>query len=327
MNFQIPTKFGRFTQRAALVSTICIGTVFAQVYPNRPIQLIVGSSAGGGGDTAARLVAQPLGELLGQTIVIENKPGAGGNIGADMVAKAAPDGYTLLWAYTGHVINPGLYAKLPFDTVRDFSPVAIVATNQTMLVVRPGLPVNNVQELIALARREPGKYTMGTLTGSSQHLAGELFKSLAKIDILFVPYKGAGQALNASLAGEIDVMFNTVAVLQPHIKAGKLRALAVAGKTRSPVVPDVPTISESGLPGFSSIGWYGVVAPANTPADVVAKLSDAITKIMARPEIKSRMLSMGNEPVAMSTAAFDSFIREEIPRWAKVIKDAKIPTE
>jgi len=300
---------------------------YAQNFPNKPLRMIVGSPAGGGGDTTARLITQPLGELLGQSFVIENRPGAGGNIGADAVAKAAPDGYTLLWAYTGHVINPGLYAKLPFDTVRDFAPVAMVATNQTVLAVRPSLPINSVQDLVAYARREPGKLNMGSLTGSSQHLAGELFKSTAGITIQYVPYKGAAQALTALLGGEIDLMFNTLTIMQPHMKSGKVRALAVTGKTRSAAAPEVPTIAESGYPAFSSVGWYGVIAPARTPAPVVARLHEGITKVLASSDTRTRLLAGGNEPVQMSTAEFDAFIRDEIPRWAKVIRDARIPQE
>ena len=310
----------------ALAATFT-GLAGAQTFPSKPLRMIVGSPAGGGGDTTARIVTAPLAEVLGQPVVIENRPGAGGNIGADLVAKAAPDGYTLLWAYTGHVINPGLYARLPFDTVRDFAPVAMVATNQTLLAVRPGLPINSVRDLVAYAKREPGKLSMGTLTGSSQHLAGELFKTTAGINILYVPYKGAAQALNALLGGEIDVMFNTLTIMQPHVKSGKVRALAVTGKTRSTVQPDLPTISESGYPGFSSVGWYGVIATGKTPPAVVARLHEGITKVLATAETRGKLLALGNEPVQMSTAEFDEFIRDEIPRWAKVIKDAKIPAE
>ena len=178
-------------------------------------------------------------EMLGQPVVVENRPGAGGNIGADVVAKAPPDGYTLLLAYTGHVINPGLYAKLPFDTVRDFSPVTMLATNQTVLVVHPSVPAKTVKELIALARAKPGKFTVGSLPGSSQHLAGELFKSMAKLDLLFIPYKGNSQALTGLMSGEVDVMFNTMTIVQPHVRSGKMRALAVTGKSRSQLMPEV----------------------------------------------------------------------------------------
>ena len=306
---------------------LCIGAAPAQSYPTKPIRLIVGSPAGGGGDTVARTVTQPLAEMLGQPIVVENRPGAGGNIGADVVAKAPPDGYTLLLAFTGHVINPGLYAKLPFDTVRDFAPVTMLATNQTVLVVHPSVPAKTVKDLIALARAKPGKFTAGSLPGSSQHLAGELFKSMAKLDLLFIPYKGNSQALTGLMSGEVDVMFNTMTIVQPHVRSGKMRALAVTGKSRSQLMPEVPTIAEAALPGFSSVGWYGIIAPAKTPDAVTEKLHQSLTKILESADVRQRLVAMGNEPVGTRPKEFDAFIKEEIPRWSKVILDAKIKLE
>ena len=299
----------------------------AQPYPAKPVRVIVGSAAGGGGDTVARTLSQPLAEALGQPVVVENRPGAGGNIGADVVAKAPPDGYTLLLGYTGHVINPGLYPKLPFDTVRDFSPVTMLATNQTVLVVHPSVPAKSVKELIALAKANPGKFTVGSLPGSSQHLAGELFKSMAKLNLLFIPYKGNAQALTGLMSGEVDVMFNTMTIVQPHVRSGKMRALAVTGKTRSQLMPEVPTVSEAALPGFSSVGWYGILAPAKTPDAVVDKLHQALRTILNSAQVKQRLVGMGNEPVGTGPKEFDAFIREEIPRWSKVIKDARIKLE
>lgn len=298
-----------------------------QTYPAKTIRLIVGSSAGGGGDILARTVAQRLSEALGQPVVIDNRPGAAGNIGAEIVAKAPADGYTLLFAFTGHVINPGFYAKLPFDTINDFAPVTLLATNQTVLVVHPSLPVQSVRELIALAQARAGKLSMASLPGSSQHLAGELFKSMAGVDILFVPYKGNGPALNDVLAGHVDMMFNTMTLAQPFIKAGKLRALAVAGEKRSQLMPELPTISETGLPGFSSTGWYGILAPAKTLREVVSRLNQSLVKILAEPELKQRLISTGNEPVGDTPEQFDAFIRSEIPKWAKVIREAHIKAE
>jgi tripartite-type tricarboxylate transporter receptor subunit TctC len=289
--------------------------------------LIVGSPAGGGGDTVARTVSPAASEMLGQSIVIENRPGSGGNIGADYVAKSAPDGYTLLLAFTGHVINPGLYRKLPFDTLRDFAPITMLATNETVLVVHPSVPARAVKELIAVAKARPGQLTVGALPGSSQHLAGELFKSMAKIDILFVPYKGNAQALTGLLSGEVDVMFNTMTLMQPHIRSGKVRALAVTGKHRSRVLPELPTIAEAALPGFSSVGWYGILAPVHTPDAIVQKLNQVFVKALNAPEVRKRLLTLGNEPVGNSTSEFDAFIREEIPRWTRVIRDAGIKLE
>jgi tripartite-type tricarboxylate transporter receptor subunit TctC len=293
-------------------------------YPVKPIRIIVGSSAGGGGDTMARLIAQPMMTALGQQVVIDNRPGAGGNIGADIVAKAPADGYTLLFVFSGHVVNPSLYPKLPFDTVRDFAPVTMLSRNESMLVVHPSLPVKNVKELIALAKQNPGKYSIGALPSSSQHLASELLKLQAGIDLLFVPYKGNGPALADLLGGQIQVMFNTIAITMPHVQSGKLRALAVAGARRSRLAPDLPTVSEAGLPGFASSGWYGIVAPAATPRAIVNRLSETLRAVVKSPEIVERMAASGNEPVGSTPEEFDRFIREEIPKWAKVIRQAKI---
>lgn len=295
-----------------------------QTYPVKPVRLIVGSPAGGGGDAVARTVGPSLAEMLGQPVIVDNRPGSGGNVGADFVAKAPPDGYTLLFAFTGHVINPGLYSKLPFDTVRDFQPVTMLATNQTVLAVHPSVPARSVKELVALARAHPKKFTVGALPGTSQHLAGELFKSAAKLDMLYVPYKGNAQALTALMSGEIDVIFNTLAITLPQIRANRVRALAVTGKTRSQLMPELPTIAEAALPGFSSVGWYGIVAPAKTPPAVIERLYEAIAKVLGSADVRQRFMGMGNEAAAMTPRDFDAFIREEIPRWSKVIADAKI---
>jgi tripartite-type tricarboxylate transporter receptor subunit TctC len=300
------------------------GAALAQTYPIKSIRLIVGSSAGGGGDTFARVTAQALSNALGQQVVIDNRAGAGGNIGADLVAKAPPDGYTLLFVYTGHVLNPSLYPKLPFDTVRDFAPVALLATNESFLLVNPAVPAKSLAELIALAKQSPGKYTIGALPSSAQHLGSELFKLRAGIDLLFIPYKGNGPALTDLLGGQLDAAFNTVAITLPLVQAGKLRALAVAGERRSKLAPGVPTMIEAGLPGFSFFGWYGIVAPAKTPDAVVKRLNEALVRIMKSPDILDRIAAMGNEPVGSTPAEFDKFIRDEIPKWGKVIRDAKI---
>lgn len=305
----------------------CAGAASAQAYPVKPVRFIVGSPAGGGGDTVARVVAQPLSELLGQQIIVENRPGSGGNIGADVVAKAPPDGYTLLMAFTGHVINPGLYGKLPFNTLNDFAPITLLATNQTLLAVHPSVPVKSVKELISFARSNPGKFTFGSLPGSSQHLAGELFKSMAKLNLLFVPYKGNAQALTGLMSGEVDIMFNTMTLLQPHVQTGKVRALAVTGKTRSSLMPELPTIHEAALPGFSSVGWYGMLAPAKTPPAVIEALHKGFAKVLSAGNARQRLVAMGNEPVGLGPRDFDAFIRQEIPRWSKVIQDAGIRLE
>ena len=295
-----------------------------QAYPSKPIRLIVGSSAGGGGDTFARVVSQALAGVFNQQIIIDNRAGAGGNIGADLVAKAPPDGYTLLFVFTGHVLNPSLYPKLPFDTVRDFAPIALLATNESVLVVHPAIPAKSLTELIALAKKNPGKYTMGALPSSAQHLGSELFRFKAGIDLLFIPYKGNGPALTDLMGGQLDMAFNTVAITLPLIQAGKLRALAAAGERRSRLMPDLPTLNEAGLPGFSFFGWYGIVAPARTPDAIVKRLNQALVQAVKSPDIAERAAAMGNEPVGSTPAEFDKFIRDEIPKWAKVIRDAKI---
>jgi tripartite-type tricarboxylate transporter receptor subunit TctC len=296
----------------------------AQQYPTKPIRIIVGSSPGGGGDTVARLMSQAMSTQLGQPVVVDNRAGASGNVGADIVAKAPGDGYTLLFVFTGHVVNPTLYPKLPFDTVRDFVPIVMLATTESMLVVHPSLPVKSVTELIALAKQNPGKYTIGALTSGSQHLGSELFKLKAGINLLFVPYKGNAAALTDLLGGQIHMGFNTVNITLPHVQSGKLRALAVAGARRSKLVPDLPTVSEAGVPGFSSSGWYGFVAPARTPHPIVTRLNQTLVGIVRSPEIVERLAGMGTEPVGSTPEEFDKFIRQEIPKWAKVIAEAKI---
>jgi tripartite-type tricarboxylate transporter receptor subunit TctC len=272
----------------------------------------------------ARLVAQALTPALGQQVIVDNRPGAGGNIGADIVAKASPDGCTLLFVFSGHATNPSLYSKLPFDTVRDFAPVTMLATNESVLVVHPSLPVKSVKELIALAKQNSGKYSIAALPSSSQHLGSELFKLQAGIDLLFVPYKGNGAALADLLGGQVQVMFNTLAVTMPHVRSGKLRALAVAGTGHSKLAPDLPTVSEAGLPGFAFNGWYGIVAPAKTPSPIIARLNQTLVRIVKTPDIAERIVGMGNEPVGSTPAEFDQLIRREIPKWAKVIREAHI---
>jgi len=296
----------------------------AQRYPSKSIRMIVGSSAGGGGDTLARLVSQGLTAQFRQQVIVDNRPGAGGNIGADLVAKAPPDGYTILFAFSGHVYNPSLYSKLPFDTVRDFAPITMLARNESVLIVHPSVPAKSVQELIAIAKKNPGKYTIGALPSSAQALGAELFKLKAGIDLLFVPYKGNGPALVDVVGGQLDTMFNTLAISLSLVQSGKLRALAVAGEHRSKLAPDLPTVSEAGLPGFSFVGWYGIVAPAGTPHAVVRRLNEALVQVVKSPDMTQRILSQGNEPVGSTPEEFDRFIREEIPKWAKVIKDARI---
>jgi tripartite-type tricarboxylate transporter receptor subunit TctC len=315
-------------QATALLLAVSLGaTSHAQDYPARPIRLIVGSSAGGGGDGVARVTAAKLTALLKQQMVVDNRPGAAGNIGAELVARAAPDGYTLLFAYTGHVINPALFKKLPFDPLRDFAPVGMIAVNHSALVVNPAVPAQSAKELIALAKSRPGKLSMGALVGGSQHLAGELFKTQAGVDILYVPYKGNAPATNDLIAGQVDMMFNTLALVAPLVKAGRLRALAIASEKRSELMPDLPTLSEAALPGFSSNGCYGILAPAATPRGVIVKLNGALNSMLREADTLQRIKAMGNETAPGTPEQFDAFIRAEIPKWSDVARRAGIKQE
>ncbi|HTD90776.1 MAG TPA: tripartite tricarboxylate transporter substrate binding protein [Burkholderiales bacterium] len=311
----------------AALETLCPAYTHAQPYPAHPVRLIVGSSAGGGGDGVARVVAAKLSPVLSQQIVVDNRPGAAGNIGTELVARAAPDGYTLLFAYPGHVINPVLFKKLPFDPTRDFAAVGMIATNQLALVVNPALPVQSVKELIAYVKSRPGKLSMAALPGSTPHLAGELFKTQAGLDILFVPYKGNGPATNDVIAGQVEIMFNTLALVTPLVKAGRLRALATAGEKRSELMPELPTISEAGLKGFSCSGWYGLLVPAGTPRGVVATLNHALNGVLRDADMQSRMRAMGNEVAPGTPEAFDAFVRAEIPKWGDIARRAGIKQE
>src|SRR5438552_13835540 len=262
----------RGLQRAALAAlrTVCVSGASAQTYPTRPIRLVVPFPAGGTTDILAREVGQRLSMTLGQPVVIDNRPGAAGNIGADLVAKSAPDGYTLLMGTVGtHAINASLYAKMPYDHVKDFAPIILVAGVPNVLVVNPSLPVNSVQELIAYAKANPGKLNFASSgPGTSIHLSGELFKVMAGVQMTHVPYKGSAPALQDLLGGQVQLMFDNLPPSLPHIKAGKLRALAVTSVARSPALPDVPTIAESGLPGFEASSWFGILVPAGTPSAI-----------------------------------------------------------
>ena len=299
----------------------------AQAFPTRPIRLIVGSSAGGGGDGVARVMAAKMSPLLGQQVVVDNRPGAAGNIATEMVARAPADGSTLLFAYTGHVINPALFKKLPFDPLRDFAPVGMIGYNNSALVVNAALPVQSVKELIALARARPGKLTAGAIPGGSQHLATEMLKIHTGVDFLYVPYKGNGPAMSDLLAGQLDFMFNSLQLVAPLAKAGRLRALAVTSEKRSELMPELPTLGEAAIKGFSAQGWYGLIAPAGTPRGVIVKLSDALNAVLRDADTQQRFKAMGNEIAFATPEQFDALIRAEIPKWAEVARRAGIKAE
>ncbi|HEV2041689.1 MAG TPA: tripartite tricarboxylate transporter substrate binding protein [Casimicrobiaceae bacterium] len=301
----------------------CIATVAsAQSYPNRTIRLVVPFPAAGTTDILARAAAQKLTEAFGQSVVVDNRPGAAGNIGSDLVAKSAPDGYTLLMGTVGtHAINPSLYSKMPYDHVKDFVPVVLVAGVPNVLVVNPALPVNSVADLIKLAKDKPGQINFASSgSGTSIHLSGELFKTMAGVDITHVPYKGSSPALIDLIGGQVQIMFDNLPSALPQIKAGKLRAIAVTSLKRAPVLPDVPTISESGLPGFEASSWFGVLAPAGTPAPIVARINAEVNKWLQSAEAREKLLSQGAEAAGGSPEQFANHIRAESEKWAKVVK-------
>ena len=293
----------------------------AQDYPNKPVRLIAPFSPGGATDVLARIVGQKINERMGQPVIIENRVGAGGNIGAEQVAKSAPDGYTLLMGGVPHAIAASLYAKLGYDMVRDLAAVAEVASFPSMLVLHPSLPAKSVQELIALARAKPGQLNFGSAgNGSPNHLAIELFDTMARVKMTHIPYKGAGQVVGDLLAGQIQLASMGFPVAMPHVQSGKLRAIAVTGAARSPLLPMIPTVSEAGLPGFDVTSWYGVFGPAALPKDVVAKLNAEIGSAITAPELKERLVALGAEPSLKTPAQFAQYVQDEIVKWAKVVK-------
>jgi len=296
----------------------------AQDYPSRPIRIVNPYAAGGGLDQLARNLGQKLQEQMGQPVIVENKTGAGGNIGAEFVAKSPADGYTLVMGSSAtHGINPSLYgSKMPFDAVKDFAPVSVSVVQKNVLVINPAVvPAGSVKELIALARAQPGKLSFGSAgTGTSQQLSGELFKSLANIDIIHVPYKGSAAAMNDLLGGQISMMFTDIPTALPHVKSGKLRALAVTSAEPSVALPDVAPLAQQGLPTFDLKAWYGVLAPANTPKPIVDKLNAEINKALNSPDLKEKLLASGQEPIALDVAQSGRYIQTEIDRWSAIVK-------
>ncbi len=291
-------------------------------FPDKPVHLVVPYPAGGAADLMARSLAQQLGSALGQQVVIENRGGAGGGPAAEMVANAPADGYTLFFGTMGtHAINPSLYRKLPYDPIQDFAPVALTHKTPRVLVVGTHLPVGSVAELIALAKAKPGELTYGSAgNGSSSHLSGALFESLAGVKLLHVPYKGSAPLLNDMLAGRIDITFDSYAVYEPHIKAGKVRPLGVTSKERMQTLPALPTIAESGLAGFEVANWLGVLAPAGTPKETIVTLNQALGKAMADPAMRKQLAALGIEPTISTPDEFAALIRSEIPKWAGIVK-------
>ena len=307
---------------AMLLAIVLPIASFAQAYPAKPIRFVVPYPAGGPLDTVARLLGQKVSESVKQPVVVENRPGAGGNIGADHVAKSAPDGYTLLMgAVATHAINPSLYKQIPYDPVRDFVAVTMIASTPNVLVVHPSVPASSVREFIAHAKANPGKLNFGSgSTGSAGHLAGELFKAMAGVDMTHIPYKGAAPAMQDLIAGRLQLMFDNLASANTQVKAEKVKALAVTTARRSALAPDLPTVAESGLPGFDISTWFGLFVPARTPPDVVARLHAEFTRALAAPEVRERIVNLGAEPVGNRPEEFAQFIRAEAEKYARVIK-------
>ena len=319
----------KYTALVLLSGAIAPSLVCAQAYPAKPIRIIVSYPAGGANDIVARSVGQKLSEILGASIVVDNRSGAGGTIGADIAAKAPADGYTLLMAAGAHALAPSLYSKLPYDIARDFAPVSLCATSTYLLVVHPSVPANSVKELIALARAKPGGLNYASSgIGAPPHLAGEMFNTLAHVKLVHVAYKGDTPAIADLLGGHVDLAFLAVSATSPHIKAGKLKALAVTSAQRTPVMPDLPTIAQAGgLKEFDISTWWGLLAPAGTPVDAVNKLSAVMAKIAAMPDIKTRFGELGVEAVANTPEQFGAFIKSEIQKFAKLARLAGVKPE
>ncbi len=302
-------------------------SAFAQAYPSQPIRIIVGFAAGSGSDIFARLMAQWLSERLGQSVLIENRPGAGGNIGTESVVKAAPDGYTLLQWVPANAVNNSLYEKLSFNFLRDIAPVAGTARSPYVVVVNPALPVNTIPELIAHAKANPGKLNFASAgVGTGIHMAGELFKMLAGVNMVHVPYRGAAGAMTDLIGGQVQLMFDTTAASIPHIKGGKVRALAVTTATRSALLPDLPIVADF-VPGYEASGPFGLGAPKDTPPAVIEKLNKEINAVLADPKVKARLAELGSEPLTGSPAEIGRMLAAETDKWAKVIKAANIKVE
>lgn len=305
----------------ALVLAALSAPAVAQPYPNKPVRIVVPFGPGGPADVYARQIGQELGEVLKQQFVVDNKPGAGAVIGTDIVAKAAPDGYTLLMMSNTHTTNETLLAKKPYALMRDLVAVAPVNSSDLVMVVNPAVPAKTLQEFIALAKAEPGKLSYASSgPGTPYHMAGELFKAMSGTDILHVPHKGSGEARASVLGGHVSMMFDAVTAMKGHVDAGQVRALATTGLTRSAVLPDVPTVNEAGVPDYEATIWLGIMAPAGTPPEVVARLNAEIGKIIARPALREAWAKQGAVPMTMTPTAFTTFLQGDIDKWAKVVE-------
>jgi tripartite-type tricarboxylate transporter receptor subunit TctC len=312
---------------AAAAYLLLSGTsALAQAWPNRAVKVIVPAPAGGPGDVIGRAIAEKLSAVFGQQFIVDNRAGANYAIGTEAVAKSAPDGYTLLMTASPHTINPALYPNQTLDPIKDFAPITLVAVTPLVLVVHPSVPVKNVAELLAFVRAQPGKVNYGSAgTGSTLHLAGEMFNKLGGVSMVHVPYKGVTQAVTDLLGGHVSLMFPGGPIAFPHVKTGKLRALATTGSMRTAAAPDLPTVAEAGMPGFEISAWYGMLAPAGTPPAIVNRLHEEIVKALKSPELKERWTSLGADVVYQDTPEqFNSFLKNDLTKWAKVIKEGNI---
>jgi len=317
-----------FALLAAAALSLVSSVALAQ-YPNRPIRVVVPFPAGGTTDILARAASQKMSEAWGQPVIVDNRPGAGGDIGAELVAKSANDGYTLLMGTVGtHAINTALYAKMPYDHVKDFVPIVLVAGVPNVLVIHPSVPANSVQELIAYGKANPGKLNFASSgAGTSIHLAGELFKVSTGVQMQHVPYKGSAPALTDLMGGQVQLMFDNLPSALPHIRSGKLKALAVTSARRAPALPDVPTIAEAGVPGFEASSWFGLLAPAGTPRDVVVKVNAEVAKWLASPDAREKLTTAGANAAGGSPEDFVAHIAAETAKWAKVVKESGAKAE
>jgi tripartite-type tricarboxylate transporter receptor subunit TctC len=310
---------------AVSVYTLAQGAADPSGYPARPVRMVIAFAPGGGTDIVGRIIALKLTQLWPHPVVVDNRPGAGSTLGSDIVAKAVPDGYTIQTVSMSHALNVSLYKKLPYDPVRDFTAVSMVATAPNVLVVHPAVPAKSVKELISLARAKPGQLNFSSSgNGGVSHLSAELFRSVAGIDIVHIPYKGAGPAMTALLGGEVQIMMATTPVASVQMKANRVRALAISSAKRSPLVPGLPTIAEAGFPGFETDTWYGVLAPARVSSTVVQKINQDIARVLENPEVRTMLEQQGAQPASGTPQAFAAFIKAEIAKWAKVIKSARV---
>lgn len=320
----------RFLHLAAGAATLSSAPriAWAQTYPARPVRLIVAFAPGGVTDTFARLMGQKLGERLGQQFFVENITGATGNIGTGLAAKAAPDGYTLLFAFSSYVVNPTLFNKIPYDPYKDFEPVTLAVTSTTVVTIHPSVPAKTVKDLVAVIRANPGKYSYASAgAGTQAHLAGEQFRLSLGLDLVHVPFNGGGPAIAAVVGGHTPIGFSSPAASIPQIKEGNVRALAITSKTRSQILPDVPTMTEAGYPEIEGDSWVGVLAPAGTPKDIISLLHREIVRIIALPDMKTRLGELGYDPIGSTPEEFATRIKVEIENWAKVIRAANIKAE